>query len=446
MFCKISKRTDEPYDIYAGKLADYLISKLYYRKIAIINNQPYLYHDGVFKLDEDGKELKESIKYLIVEELIEPARIKRVYELIIMNRAITRKFEDMNQFPVEWVCFRNGMYNPVTGELLVHSPDYLCTNMIPHDFKPDAVYKDSVCERFVRGLIPDEEDREMFLRYAGICFTRDTRLQKFFVIVGLPGTGKSVLLNMLTRCIGRANISNISLQDLNKRFYPTLLYGKLTNINADLPRTALETTDAIKKIVGEDDVIGEIKGGAIFSFRSYAKLLFSTNEFPQMLDEKSNAFFRRILCVEVTEEPEYIENLQAGLEESLDGFIHECMRALGDFYKGGAQPIDSANSKMMVKQLYREADSVQAFLDSFENWLEGEKIERKEMYTAYVAYCGNEGHRPLNKSGFYKNLRGKGVREMKIKGENYFKKLPPSFPLGGKITPLAVPDDIPFDD
>ena len=46
-------------------------------------------------------------------------------------------------------------------------------------------------------------------------------------------------------------MSSISLQDLNKRFYATGMYGKLLNACADIPCKAMENTDVLKKAVGE---------------------------------------------------------------------------------------------------------------------------------------------------------------------------------------------------
>ena len=94
-------------------------------------------------------------------------------------------------------------------------------------------------------------------------------------------------------------MSSISLQDLNKRFYATGMYGKLLNACADIPCKAMENTDVLKKAVGEDTLIYEKKGQDAIHFHSYAKLLFSTNEMPQNLEDKSNAFYRRLLILDM---------------------------------------------------------------------------------------------------------------------------------------------------
>ena len=55
----------------------------------------------------------------------------------------------------------------------------------------------------------------------------------------------------------------------------------------------------LKKAVGEDTLIYEKKGQDAIHFHSYAKLLFSTNEMPQNLEDKSDAFYRRLLILDM---------------------------------------------------------------------------------------------------------------------------------------------------
>ena len=74
------------------------------------------------------------------------------------------------------------------------------------------------------------------------------------------------------------------------------------------------------------------QGGKVFAFRSYAKLIFSANEMPVNLDEKSDAFYRRMLSIEVMQKGEDIPDLKEGLAYSMPGFIRECMAALTSLY------------------------------------------------------------------------------------------------------------------
>lgn len=239
------------------------------------------------------------------------------------------------------------------------------------------------------------------------------------IITGVPGSGKSTAINLLIDAVGSENVSCVTLQDLNERFTPTELLGKLLNACADLPKKALDKVDAIKRITGEDLVKGEYKGGKVFAFRSYAKLIFSANEMPVNLDEKSDAFYRRMLTIEVMQKGEEIPNLREGLKYSMPGFIRECVAALTRLYTK-RRKIDSPNSKRLVYEYHRESDNVQSFLDDRIERKPGERIERTELYRLYESYCIFNRWTPLSSKSFYKNLRGKGYRDYMSSGSRYF--------------------------
>lgn len=419
-FQKIGKNGN-PYEILDGRIAEYIT--LEYLTLIVLNGIPYIYRRGSYIKDEDGKILKAHIKTLIWPELVTAGRINRVYQLILMDYRLHKTNDDVNQYPPYWINFRNGMYDPKLQEMHEHKKEYYSINQIPHDYDPEAEFSGSVADQFLCGLLPDAEDREMFLRYAGYCMTRDTSIQKFFVIVGLPGSGKSTLINMLVEMIGKENISCITLQDLNERFTPTELLGKLLNTCADLPKKALEQVDMIKRITGEDQIKGEYKGGKMFRFNSYAKLFFSANEMPASLDEKSDAFYRRILMAEVLKKGPRIQSLKKGLWESMPGFIKECVAALTRLYLSGGE-IDSPNSKRLVHEYHRESDSVQSFIDDKIQKAPGERIERGRLYEEYKNYCQTNEWAYLGNRSFYSNMRGKGFKDYKAHdSKRYFKDI-----------------------
>lgn len=413
-------RNGNPYDILDDAIANYIIEN---EHIIVIAGKPYIYKNGVYKKDEDGNILRYLIKSMILEELITINKINRVYQLIVTNHKLKVDIDKVNRHPNEWINFKNGFLDVRNMKMVEHSPDYLSINQIPHEFNIEKeVPEDSVVNEFLHGIIKDSDDLEMLLQYIGYCMTVDTRLQKFLVITGLGGTGKSTIVRLVNTAIGKENISSLSLQDLNERFNATNLFGKILNSCADIPSKAMEQVDIIKKITGEDMIKGEYKGGAVFFFNSYAKLMFSANEIPISLDDKTNAYYRRFLILRIDKRCHTIPNLEKRLEESVDDFISLAVQALHRMYMNGSLT-ESQNSIDNVMELYMASDTVTAFISDEMEARADSKVEKGRFYERYGRYCEENERQALTRNGFYKNLRNKGYVETKDAKCRYFKGL-----------------------
>ncbi|MCD8073748.1 MAG: phage/plasmid primase, P4 family [Lachnospiraceae bacterium] len=435
-FHKFSTKTMLPYDIIDSEIEMYLTTERL--NVIVLDDKDYLYIGGYYRFDEGGKIIKAYIRELIYPELATASRIDRVYKLMIMDYRLMKTDKEVNAYPKHWINFQNGMLDVKTLEMHAHDPKYLSINQIPYEYIWNAKYEGSWTDKFIKGLVPDEQDRKMLLEYSAYCWTLDTHFQKFLTFVGLPGSGKSTVINLIVRVTGEENTCGITLQNLNERFYPTRLHNKLLNACGDLPKTALKQTDTIKKLTGEDIIVGEYKGVDSFDFYSYAKLLFSANEMPVNLDEKSDAFYRRLLIIEIKKKGEYIPDLDKKLSDpyEIQGFICACVETLSRLYASGGE-MDSPNSKKFVHEYHRESDSVMSFMEDQTEVKPGGRIERKLLYDAYVNYCIKNGWTDVSNKTFFSNLRGKGYSEVKVNGIMYFKN------VCVKIAPLICPQIAP---
>ena len=74
--------------------------------------------------------------------------------------------------------------------------------------------------------------------------------------------------------------------------------------------------------LGEDSISGEAKKKDIFSFRSYAKLIFSANELPIVKSERTNGFYRRLLVLKIDKLPKNDDmDFFRQLSKEIDYFI-----------------------------------------------------------------------------------------------------------------------------
>lgn len=426
--------------------------------LKVIGGVPYLYRNGIFQADITGAETRTIIRRLIYPEFVKSATERRLLDLITADAFFLATTEEMNSYPPEWICFRNGFYDPVNKTMIPHDSKYRALNQIPHDYFPEEEPAGGeALEDWFRFIFDSKEDREMFLQYAGYCMTRDTRQQKFLILCGDGGTGKSTLIRLLEAVIGLQNISNVALQNLNQRFASYDLLGKLLNSCADLEVSALEDVSILKKLLGEDQIRGEPKGKQATFFRNYAKLIFSTNELPIVKAERTNGFYRRLLILEMDKRPQKRRaDFFQVLEQELPYFIRLCVKALESLYEAGTLK-ESSRSREAVKRLRCESDTVEAFLNEKCFVVRGRnslKVKKSELYLSYSEFCEDSDRQALKKQSFFKALRAKGFKEMKTNGTEHFRGI--SFSKnaldGGENTPegefLEVTEDageeIPF--
>ena len=406
-----------PTSVYDFRIYEYLSQR---GDIFILGSVPYMYRGGVYRGDVSGANLKTEIRKLIYPELVKSTTIERVYRLFLSEKDIQVSYEDLNRYPQHWINFKNGFYDPLAQKMIPHDPKYRAINQIPHEYHPEAQLTGEEVERWLEFIVPQPDDREMLLQYMGYCLTRDTRQQKFMILYGSGGSGKSTVIRLIESMIGAQNISNISLKELSQRFASYGLLGKTLNSCADLEVSALEDTSVIKKILGEDSLRGEPKGKQDIYFKNYAKLIFSTNELPLVISEKTNGFYRRLLILNMTRQPEhkradYLDLLKG----ELDYLIRLSVKALERMYQAGLIT-ESAGSVEAVQSLRNDSDTVEAWISEECSRVKEAKEERGKLYQKYVSYCDSTDRTSLSRNNFYRSLRMKDFREKMSMGIRYF--------------------------
>ena len=351
--------------------------------------------------------------------------INRIYELLTSMPEVQRVFGDVYNLPAHWVNFRNGFYDPAAKMMIPHDPKYLCFNQISFDFDPakkEGVVADNSAGKVTRSYLaeslPDHEDQKMFWQYAGYCMCTDTSQQKMLILTGNGGTGKSVLIDLIQELVGIRNCCSVSLQDLNKRFYATNLFGKLLNACGDIPVGIIDKTDVVKKAVGEDALLFEKKGKDPSTFRSHAKLLFSCNSVPKNVEDKSDAFYRRLLILEmdhVIPAAEKDIHLKDKIRSEREYAVYRAIQGLEELCQNG-QIEESTNSIASVKKARIAADSVFAFLDEMICRKEGSRIDRSRMYQLYEDYCRDNDRTAVKKTNFFADMERKGYFTSKYQG------------------------------
>lgn len=417
LFTKLNDGTLKPKDVFDRKIVDYLLEHM---SLMIYNNILYIYVNGVYVKDKDGRRIKSQIQALMYEEFKTIIRINRVYNLLMCEYSIVVKEEDLNAFPVHWVNFKNGMYDPIADILHEHKPEYRAMNQIPHDYIiPEQETELTFCKFLESRLGP--EDCKMLYEFIATCMNVDMKFQKFMYIVGVGNAGKSKTLNYINQVIGSENVSHLDPQSLGKRFQNVFLMQMLLNCVSDISSKPIEDAKLIKQLTGEDTIQGEYKGGDVIYFHNTSSMIFTANQIPTVAGEDSNGYYRRLLIVRMGD-GEYIPDLVKKITDELSQFIYFLTRRLHDVYIRGAI-FESRCSKNEVLKLRVHSDSVQEFVDMCVMESPGMNPKKIDVFSYYEKYCRAEKLDSIGRNDFYRSMTAKGFIDGISHGYAVFKDI-----------------------
>lgn len=412
---------DNPYVVYTDKgkpsqinsraVCDYFVNR---GDMFVIGSDCYQYRDGVYT--ESSSFVRNTIKDMVVaDNLIHQRLIMDCYRLLIDDTRMQKSAEDLNP-DKNLIDFKNGVWDIRKRKLIPHDSKYLQTIQIPHEVKTYVPFKRTRLYDFFRKTKLPKEDIMMILKYMAYCMTTDYGLKCFMVLVGQSNTGKSVLIRFFENLIGSQNTSSLSMHDLNMRFYPSQLYNKLLNSCADNKTLPLNSIENLKKITGGDQIMHEKKGKEPFFFTPFAKLLFSFNQLPLQLEEKSNAFYKRMRVLFMNTElflnNEYVDDLCS--DESIEETIPYLLKLL---------PLSEIPrteiSDKCVEMLRIDSDSIHDFIVNRCVEDENESVAKDDFYQNYIEYCSERGREAHRKHSFMRNMRSLGYSEIRNENRKY---------------------------
>jgi hypothetical protein len=321
------------------------------------------------------------------------------------------KYMAAKQTRHEWpqtklVNVRNGMLDPLTGELLEHSAAFGCRYQIDAHWRPERVHTADV-DAFV-GSILMEDEVPLFWMFSGYCLYTAAPLPSriLLFVIGPPQTGKSELLLGLRYFLGKPFVTGLMLSDLTgeNNFTSSGLLNSLLNIDDDVDANVhVKRTGLLKKLATGSLITVEKKGQTAVPMELPGKLAFAANGYPRMGMWLDDALQTRMRVLGVrTDHPPFdrdnpdrrvnahlellsvAENRNAWLYRSIEGY--RALAALNWEFP------ESATSGERKSDMERSQDTVVAFLTQFD--FENQEIPMMTLYHKYESWCAPIGERP----------------------------------------------------
>ncbi len=255
----------------------------------------YVYRHGRWTHWPDDKIKAFLFNYIndVNDQVFNP-KVEKDYILYIMRKCYSDKGFNTNR---NYINLKNGILKIDNRKLYKHTPKLRSTIQLPFSYDPEAK-----CPRFKRFLIDlflgDDEIITVVQELFGYCLSADMEAQKFFILHGGGGNGKSVFCDILRCLVGEENCSALPIKELSQKFSLADIDGKLLNISGEneKDRGKVYNSQQIKAITGGDVLKAERKHKDVFSLKPVCKLVFAANNLP-LFNDDSYGFLRRIMVI-----------------------------------------------------------------------------------------------------------------------------------------------------
>jgi len=402
------------------RFGDYMLNNC---NIMIVNNQCHIYtNDGLYSNDANEFE-KVMIKKI---PSLKDAQRKEIYKYIVLMCKKKGEFSDP-----KYVGLKNSILDLETMEEFPYSPSWVINNRIPFDYNANS-HSEKVDNMLNKIACGDSQIRALIEEMVGYSLYRKNLMQVCFILTGEGSNGKSTLLNMIKKLLGKSNYTSLDLRELEETFKPSELYNKLANLGDDISAKYLDTSSVFKKAVTGESFIVQRKYGQPFELESYATQIFCANELPSVAD-KTDGFGRRIMIVPFKahfkksdkDYDPFIETklltdeaIEYLLKISIDGLIRVIQN------KG----FTHSDKGFLEKQEFVKSNN--NVLEWFENDPRIENDSVTDVYTAYRVWCVQNGCNPVKKLNLSKEIKkhlfltsrpksinGKSIRVYMVEGE-----------------------------
>lgn len=387
-------------NIKAGsyQIAKYLAKSYSAKTLGERNREILIYDNGIYRPGEN--DLRGEIQIILEELATKNGKneiIDKIRDLTVANR---KDFEvDLNM-----INLQNGIFNIRSGELIKHDPKYMFLSKIPVKYNPSAI-----CPKINSffSQILDTKDISIINEWFGYALYRSYFIKKAMIFVGERDTGKTTMLRLLERFIGKENISGRSLQQIaSDKFAAATLYNKHLNSYDDLSVRDVNDNGAFKMATGGGTISGEFKFRDPFLFANHAKLIFACNQIPNVKDTQDEAYFSRWIVLDFHKEiskPDKFLFDKVTSEEELSGLLNIVIEGLQRLLKQQEFSC-SKNPEEIKAEMLKSGSSIAKFAYDCLQQKEGSWISKEEMYVKYAKYSVRAGLAADSKSKFGRRL------------------------------------------
>lgn len=284
---------------------------------------------------------------------------------------------------------------------------------LPKDYSRDF-------EAFMLQIQPKE--RVDFLQQIfGLCLTENIQNEKFFICHG-PKTrnGKSSLLDAISQMLGSyatmVNPETFSTSRHRNGSGPTpdradIRAARLLHV-PEFPKGTLLDSSFMKQLTGGDTIKARHLQQENIEFKLTGQIIFNTNHLPAVSDVtlfKSN----RVVVIPfekhfTEEEQDFTLKERLKAPEMSNQVFYWCLNGLIAYRASGRLKLPQS-VQTAVEEYGFQSDKVARFMKDATESAPGCIVKAKDLYGAYMKWCGSNGANYESKQVFFDELRRKDL-------------------------------------
>lgn len=393
-------------------------AEIYVRAKAQLNlcvrNNTFYIKDGGFWKRLSSSELAVKIRALYTENdqpLISSGSIKEVMERIQQDPKLHIHFLDEDN--TDLINIGNGVFNASTGKL--ENPgdsNFLCR--LDFHYISQVNRKSPNFEKFISSLFPEERDtkRQLLLEALGYSLSSYTQGKVAFFFIGASNSGKSTILELLSRLFPADLVTTIPLNRLSNRFNLARLADSRINICTELDENSLSATEIFKQLTAGEVVTAEHKGCKPFDFRLRCKSMNAGNVLPSIKNDGGmpamlNRMVILIFPVSIAKEKQNLHLLE-DLWEERNSIFSNALDALKTLNQNNFCFSEPEDTKRLKAHMMLQGNVLEEFLKDCCVYDADAREHLTTLYEAFIDYCTEnllEVH--YSKTAFSQNLARK---------------------------------------
>lgn len=419
-FMKLIKETKE--DMFSQALVDaFKVNKLDLAE-NFHKSQPFFYDKNcLWWLWNKEKKLYEIIDETDLVVIIDN-NLGRVVPLLKDRREIVEALKIVGRkkipkdIPINWIQFKDCIYDIKKNKKINSSSEYFCVNPIPWNLgdKTETPKLDELFSEWVK----TKEEVNLLYEILAYSLYPAYPISRIFCLYGKGSNGKSVYLNILSKFLGEDNCCSTSLESLiTNRFEGSKLYKKLACKLSEIHDRTLSKTSLLKNISGGDSISIEFKNKNPFDKVVYSKIIIGTNTIP-ITEDDTDGFFRRWIVIDFPNQFSEKRDILAEIEDKeYENLGFKCIKILKKILSKREFSFEGSIEER--KKRYNErANPIESFISDRCKHDVDSDVVFSDLYYEFEKYLSNKRFRSVNKREFGKSLRNIGfeIRKKTLNG------------------------------